>query len=366
MVDVVTNHMGYNGCGNCVDYGRLKPFDSRSYFHDFCMIDYNNEDSPSIQVCWEGDDTVSLPDLRTEDSNVRAIWKDWITQLISKYSIDGLRIDSTKHIEKSFHRFFEDAAGVYTIGEVLNGDPYHALDYQHYMSGVFNYPAFFWMKSAFGTNRGAGFTDLVNGINNVKANAVNSSYLGSFSENHDQERWPHITSDRALIKNVVTLTMMMDGIPVIYQGQEHYYKGDTIEGRAAIWFSNYNTAAELYRWIGKLNAVRSRAIFKDQNFVSYKAWPIYNGDGSMALRKGFNGNQVVSVFSNRGSGAGEYWITLLASNTGFSANQQVVEVLSCGVETVGNDGNHSAKISGGLPRVYVPLSMLAGSGICSM
>jgi alpha-amylase len=366
MVDVVTNHMGYNGCGDCVDYSRLNPFNRKSYFHDFCEIDYSNENAPSLQVCWEGDNTVSLPDLRTESNAVRAIWKDWITQIISKYKVDGLRIDSAKHIEKDFHRFFEDAAGVYTIGEALSGDPGYVLDYQHYMSGVLNYPAFFWMKSAFVTNRGAGFTDLVNGINSIKASAVNTSYLGSFSENHDQGRWPHITSDKALIKNAITLTMMMDGIPVIYQGQEQYYKGDTLEGRAAIWFSKYNAASELSGWIGKLNAIRSRAISKDQNFISYKAWPIYNSDGTMVLRKGFDANQIISVFSNWGSGVGDYSITLPSRNTGLRGNQQVVDVLSCSTETAGSGGDLSVRIHGGIPRVYAPVSMTEGSGICSM
>lgn len=28
MLDVVTNHMGYNGCGDCVDYGKLQPFNN--------------------------------------------------------------------------------------------------------------------------------------------------------------------------------------------------------------------------------------------------------------------------------------------------------------------------------------------------
>ena len=28
MVDIVTNHMGYLGCGNCVDYSVFNPFDS--------------------------------------------------------------------------------------------------------------------------------------------------------------------------------------------------------------------------------------------------------------------------------------------------------------------------------------------------
>lgn len=48
MVDVVTNHMGYLGCGTCVDYSVFTPFNKASYFHQFCLIDYNN--ATSIKV----------------------------------------------------------------------------------------------------------------------------------------------------------------------------------------------------------------------------------------------------------------------------------------------------------------------------
>lgn len=48
MVDVVTNHMGYAGCGDCVDYSVFNPFDKKSYYHPFCLIDYNNQTSMEL------------------------------------------------------------------------------------------------------------------------------------------------------------------------------------------------------------------------------------------------------------------------------------------------------------------------------
>jgi hypothetical protein len=48
MVDVVTNHMGYAGCGECVDYSIFNPFDKESYYHPFCLIDYNNQTSMEL------------------------------------------------------------------------------------------------------------------------------------------------------------------------------------------------------------------------------------------------------------------------------------------------------------------------------
>lgn len=54
---------------------------------------------PNFQIltsntkCWEETETVSLPDLATEDSNVLSMWETWIEQLVANYTIDGLRVD---------------------------------------------------------------------------------------------------------------------------------------------------------------------------------------------------------------------------------------------------------------------------------
>lgn len=95
MVDVVVNDMGYfcgdaeNGdCGpqGTVNYSIYNPFNSEQYFHPFCEIDYDNATSvlvvsPPVHVllwdyadfrqCWEGDEIVPLPDLRTENTTVQ-------------------------------------------------------------------------------------------------------------------------------------------------------------------------------------------------------------------------------------------------------------------------------------------------------
>jgi alpha-amylase len=82
-------------------------YNKESYFHPFCLIDYNN--ATSIKVCWEGDNTVSLPDLRTEDSDVLSTFETWIANLISTYTIDGLRVDSAQQVDNAFFPPFQSA-----------------------------------------------------------------------------------------------------------------------------------------------------------------------------------------------------------------------------------------------------------------
>lgn len=328
------------------------------------MIDYSDEWSTNIQTCWEGDNTVSLPDLRTENDNVRAIWFNWIQQIVSNYSIDGLRIDSAKHIEKSFHAPFEKAAGVYTIGEVLSGDPAFTFPYQNEMSGVLNYPMYYWLKNAFGSTSGD-FTELAAGIEKVKNDAVNSSRLGTFMENHDQDRFPSVTSDTALNKNAIAFTFLQDGIPIIFQGQEQFYTGNDQTGRAAVWLSGFNTATQWYSLIASLNQLRNQVIFKDSSYITYKSWLPCTDSSTIVMRKGFDGNQIISVLSKTGDSAADKTLSLSNSVTGFTANQAIFEILTCKAVSTDSNGNLSVTITKGRPLIFYPKSQISGSGICS-
>lgn len=57
-------------------------------------------------------------------------------------AVDGLRIDTAKHVRKPFWKEFNFAAGVYSMGEVYHGDPGYACDYQNYIDGLVNYPMY--------------------------------------------------------------------------------------------------------------------------------------------------------------------------------------------------------------------------------
>ncbi|GAB7352422.1 hypothetical protein MBLNU459_g2841t2 [Dothideomycetes sp. NU459] len=361
MVDVVTNHMGYDGCGTCVDYSVFNPFDSESYFHPFCLIDYSN--TTSIQQCWEGDNTVSLPDLRTEDSDVLSMWETWITQLVANYTIDGLRIDSAEEVDQAFFPpFLAAAGGIYAVGEVFNGDPTVVCPYQNYVN-VLNYPAYYWITQAFESTSGS-ISNLVNGINEMKSDCSDTTLLGSFLENHDNPRFPSYTSDISLAKNAIGFAMLADGIPIVYQGQEQHFSGGAVPNdREAIWLSGYSTTATLYTYITQVNAIRKQAIAKDTGYLTYKAYPVYSDSQTIVMRKGTTGSQVVAVFNNRGaSGSGSF--TLTAADSGFTSGEALTELLSCTTYTTDSSGNLAVTVTSGLPQVFYPSSLVSGSGLC--
>src|SRR5437762_7365731 len=139
-------------------------------------------------------------------------------------------------------------------------------------------------------------------INTVKSSCTDSTILGSFLENHDNPRFPSLTSDMSLVKNAIAYVIMTDGIPIIYEGQEqHYAGGNDPFNREAIWLSSYSTTSTLYRHIASLNQIRNQALYKQSSYLTYKNVPIYQDSSVLAMRKGNNGYQIVTVLNNQGS-----------------------------------------------------------------
>ncbi|CEL05395.1 Putative Alpha-amylase [Aspergillus calidoustus] len=102
MVDVVANHMGYNGAPDSVDYSVFSPFNSQKYFHSPCFIQ-NYEDQAQVEACWLGDNSVPLPDLDTTQTDVQDYWYDWIESLVLNYTSKTPSSSSIlqAHIEQS-------------------------------------------------------------------------------------------------------------------------------------------------------------------------------------------------------------------------------------------------------------------------
>lgn len=198
----------------------------------------------------------------------------------------------------------------------------------------------------------------------MKSTCADTNLLGSFLENHDNPRFPSYTSDYSLAKNAVAFTILADGIPIIYQGQEQHFSGNGVPvNREALWLSGYSTSDPMHGHIALLNAIRNWAVYKDSGYTNYKQWPIYQDSHVIATRKGTDGTQMIGVFNNYGASGGSYTLTL--SGTGYSAGQSVTEIFTCTQVTVDGNGNLAVPMAGGLPRVFYPTSVLPGSGLCT-
>ncbi|KAL2868005.1 alpha-amylase [Aspergillus lucknowensis] len=363
MMDTVVNNVAFatNG-GNPstdVNYSSLNPFNRPDFYHPYCKIT-DWEDYPQLQQCWTGDDIVALPDLKTEDERVQNILGLWVQEMISTYAIDGLRLDAAKHVTPDFLTEFQKSANTFIAGEVYERSVDIICNYQKDISSVTNYPIYYALLDAFTQ----GNTDtLPNRVEVMKDSCPDVTSLTTFSENHDIARFASMKDDITLAKNILTFTLLFDGIPMIYQGQEQHFSGarDPLN-REALWLSSYNTSSPLYNLIATLNKLRKHAIQIDpEYYINAQTYPIYRGSSEMAFRKGREGRHVVMVLSTQGSQSGAYTIRMM---NGYQPSYVVRDVLTCRTWKVNDMGELRLDMDKGEPRVLFPEELMRGSGLC--
>ncbi|BCS13451.1 alpha-amylase [Aspergillus luchuensis IFO 4308] len=376
MLDIVVGDMAWAGNSSTVDYSTFNPFDDEKYFHDFKLLSSDPTNETCVLDCWMGDTVVSLPDLRNEDDQVQNILGSWISGLVSNYSIDGLRIDSVLNIAPDFFSNFTKSSGVFTIGEGATADAADVCPLQPSLNGLLNYPLYYILTNAFNTTNG-NLSTITESISYTKGQCEDVLALGTFTANQDVPRFGSYTSDISLARNILTSSMLADGIPILYYGEEQHLTGSyNPVNREALWLTNYSMhSTSLPALVKSLNRLRSYASGDGEqytqnsqsgsDYLSYLSAPIYNSTHILATRKGFAGNQVVSVVSNLGAkpaSKAATKITLGSDETGFQSKQNVTEILSCKTYVTDSSGNLAVDLSSdGGPRVYYPTDSLKDS-----
>lgn len=131
--------------------------------------------------------------------------------------------------------------------------------------------------------------------------------------------------------------------------------------RDIIWKTGYSTDAPLYKLTATLNILRNHAISVDSHYVSNHSQELYVDGSTYATRKGPEGVQIVSVFSNQGSKGGEYELALAG---GFAPGTEVIEVLNCKKLTANNVGNITVSMGAGEPKIFFPVAQMNNSELC--
>ncbi|RHZ51031.1 alpha-amylase [Aspergillus thermomutatus] len=365
IIDVVINDMAQAINGSMVDdpslkidYSQLFPFDDEKHYHSFCAItDWN--DPKSYQNCWFAVETVALPDLKTEDATVVTMIEDWIKEFVGNYSVDGLRIDAAMHMNDAYVASFSKTSGLFTIGEVDSEDTGLVCKYEDLVSGALNYPLYEPLIQAFTAGN---MPRLAESIRTVQKDCKDFTLLATFVENHDLPRFATLINDTTLAKNAMAFNILSDGIPIVYQGQEQHMQGNyTPFNREALWTTNYDTTGPLFNLTATLNKLRNHAISIDNHYVTNHSIELHLDNSTFATRKGPEGVQIVSIFSNQGSNGGKYQLAL---KDAYAPGTEVMEVLGCSKLTVNDIGNLTVEMDAGEPRVFFPVAQLNNSGLC--
>jgi len=368
MVDIVLNHVAYAPQNNntptfAQDHaGNYTPYNTAAEYHPFCFIDnYNNQ--TDVEQCWLGDNNVALPDLDTEDQTVVDGHIAWVSNLIKTYNIDGLRMDTVKHIRQDFYPgFLSGVGGLYSLGEVLDQYANYTGPYTNYVDAVFNYPQYYILTQTFANPQGS-IANLVQSFKDTQTYFKNGAMsTGAFSENQDNPRLPNIIPDPVQIRNVITWTYGGDGVPITYYGQEAAYNGaDDPFNREALWFTSYSTSVVNYNFITTLNAARRMAMNANSAFTTTAANLLDSTSSQIALAK----FPMLTVVTNAGNASASASWTI-PSGSGHKAGVTLVDVLSssCETTTVAKDGSVPVTITSGQPKVFLPTTALNATGTC--
>lgn len=349
MVDIVVNHVAATSSSSFQASTSYGPFNSTSEsFHPFCWItDYTNQ--TNVEQCWLGDTSVALPDLNTESPYVIAEWNSWLSNLVSTYSIDALRVDTVKHIRQDFWPGLMSAGGVFAVGEVLDGDASYVGAYQNNsIDSTFNYPVYYPLVRAFNATSGS-ISGLASAISLNQKSFKDTTVLGNFLDNHDNPRFENYTSDASLIMNAAAFPFVTDGIPYVYYGQEQGFSGgNDPENREPLWTSGYSNTTSMYTFITKLNGIRSAAGNASSTFHTKQANVLTSTSTEIVISKA----PLLSVLSNRGVSSGNNSITV--NNAGFGNSANLVELVSCTKATTDGSGNLQTTVSNGAPLIFIP------------
>ena len=260
MLDVVANHVGL--VGN--DFRNINPFNSPEHYHDPCTItDWTNYEM--VEYCRLAD----LPDLKHENDYVADELLRWIKYMVTTYRIDGLRVDTVPEVPRWFWTKFNEACGVFQMGEVFNGNVEYVASYQGPLTATFNYPLYYSINDGFKGN----MTKLHEYWDEKRKFYKDPTVLGVFIGNHDNPRflYPNDGRTKKQLENASVFSVFWEGIPVIYYGDEQYFNGGGDPGcREALWESGYKIT-ELYNYYRQsLNIRKKKAIWeKDLHEITY-------------------------------------------------------------------------------------------------
>ena len=181
MMDIVVNHMAFNGEVPSVQYEVFQPFNDKKYFHPYLEPAYNDKDPENSEKCWMGSWDVPLVDIDTTDPIVRQLFTMWIKTQIWKWGVDGLRIDAGINVEPEFFPDFMEAAGVFGTAEVYTAYDEIACQWESTVGSVLNYPLYWKITDAFQDSDGdmSGLSDM---FKSERSNCKDPLSFGTFSE----------------------------------------------------------------------------------------------------------------------------------------------------------------------------------------
>ena len=344
MVDVVANHMAALDMvhGN---YSALIPFNAPEYYHDCtgcdaqCNIDqWVPPNLTQIEHCRLSE----LMDLNQSLPIVRETLKSWIHDLVSNYSIDGLRIDTFHCVKGEFWTEYYEAAGVYSVGEVDSTNTSYVGSWQWYGPDLLSYPLFWQMRYVFTGQYKSSMKTLYQLYQQYEQEFKDVTTLATFTDNHDNPRFLSLTKDPSIYRSALAYVLTSIGVPIVYYGSEQGYDNTADPwSREPLWTSGYNQSHPYFVFISTLTHYRKAV----QLGYAPQSFP-YVTDTVLALQRG---NSTLLIVTNAGASGGNTDVTV--DGLDWADGTQLTDVVHASQTYTVKSGTLQVTIKAGEPIV---------------
>ena len=355
VLDMVVNHTG--------DHARL-PGQHPDWFHDPATC---TSLGPADVYCPVG----GHPDLAQEQPEVAAYLSGLWSRVIARYHVDGIRMDTAKHVPASYFAtsFFPAVRAVrpdlFAVAEIWDGAQAFPPYLDAGFTSAFHFPLYYALDSALakGGSANAIADAVAQGIAAVGADRAKDLVL--FVNNHDTPRFasepgtavPAAEIERRLIL-ALDLIFTLPGIPQLYYGDElAMYGGPDPDNRRMLpaWATDPAQRAQPHP--GDAAGDPSQVFARVQRLARLRAGEPALADGDYRELWRPNGGQEVFAFS-RGTGTDQRIIAICNQATPCSVEVKV-HGLPDGTQLVDElgDGAAAATIANGaLPLQLAPRS----------
>ncbi|OYD59815.1 alpha-amlyase [Fictibacillus aquaticus] len=290
ILDLVVNHTGYK-------HEWLNDPDKKGWYHEQQEI-YDYNDQKQVEEGWLS----GLPDLNQENESTRKYLLDMAVYWIKETNIDGYRLDTVKHVPKSFWSDFSKAVkkekpDFYLLGEVWHDNPEYIADYSEAgIESFVDYPLYNEMTLAF-SESGQPLSELASVWDRNSYYYSKPYEMGNFLDNHDNIRFTR----QALLKNedpekrlrlALTYLYTAPGIPILYQGTEHMMDGGKDpDNRHMMEFPSENKMEDFTSEIAKLRQEQPALRRGDYKLV-------YEKGSTIVFKRKFKGDIVYIAYNN--------------------------------------------------------------------
>ncbi|MGM0753430.1 MAG: alpha-amylase family glycosyl hydrolase [Bacillota bacterium] len=338
MLDFVVNHVG-------PEHPWVNDPEKADWFHENQQMNFDNEES--LQNAWLYD----LPDLNTENPEVKNYLFDAAKWWIEETDVDGYRLDTVRHVPQEFWtEFSEEVKSVkedfYLLGEVYDRDPQKIAKYNDVgIDGFVNFPQAEEMRSVF--QKPDGSMDRLFNFWKYNETYYDDPYLmGTFIDNHDMERFTRLLVQEKLFpgtrwKLALAYMYTTPGIPIVYYGSEIAVDGGNDPDNRR--FMNFRADEELIDYITQLGKIRQDYPALTRGTIE----PIYEKDG-MGIFKRVYGDQTLIIAINNTSESKKVQL----SEEELAENSELKGLLTADLVRSDKDGNYTIILDREEAEVY--------------